>query len=135
MQKKLSSDNCFEEHQITVFNKLIEPIDKFVAKLHSKLAKHPNQKYEYYDFFTFLVYYFTSSAQSLKRLLNGERYKGLLPNELKLRQVPYSTFSDAFERFSPDLFRAGFKHLIQDLHLKEIPELMVLGTLYCIDGS
>jgi hypothetical protein len=135
MQKKLSSNNCFEEHQITVFKKLIEPIDQFVAKQNEKLVKHPNQKYEYYDFFTFLVYYFTSEAQSLKLLINGLLNKGLLPNELNIPQVPYSTFSDALERFSPDLFRAGFKHLIQNLHLKEIPELMVLGTLYCIDGS
>lgn len=106
-----------------------------MANQNDSLPKHHNQKYEYYDFFVFFVYYFTSGAKSLKLLINGLLNKGLLPDELKLRQVPYSTFSDAFERFSPNLFRSVFQHLIQKLHFKEIPELMVLGTLYCIDGS
>ncbi len=66
----------------------------------------------------------------MKLLINGLLNKGLLPNELELRQVPYSTFSDAFERFSPELFRAVFQHLLQTLHFKKIPELMALGTLY-----
>ena len=58
-----------------------------------------------------------------------------MANELKLQQVPYSTFSDALERFSPKLFQAVFQHVLQTLSFKEIPELMALGTLCCIDGS
>jgi hypothetical protein len=130
-----TSDNCLNQPQPTVFKKLIDPIDEFVTNQNEKLVKHHNQKYEYYDFFIFLIYYFVSIATSLKLLINTLLNKGLLPNELNLRQVPYSTFSDAFERFSPNLFRDVFQHLIKDLHFKEIPELMVLGTLYCIDGS
>ena len=132
---KSTSDNCLNQPQPTVFKKLIGPIDEFVANQNEKLVKHHNQKYEYYDFFIFLIYYFVSGAKSIKLLINTLLNKGLLPNELNLRQVPYSTFSDAFERFSPNLFRDVFQHLIKDLHFKEIPELMVLGTLYCIDGS
>jgi len=83
----------------------------------------------------FLVYYFVSETKSLKLLINTLLNKGLLPNELNLRQVPYSTFSDAFERFSPNLFQDVFQHIIKKIHFKEIPELMVFGTLYCVDGS
>jgi hypothetical protein len=132
---KSTEDNSLSEPQTTVFKKLIEPMEQFVVNQNDSLPKHPNQKYEYNDFLVFLVYYFTTEAKSLKLLINGLLNKGLLPNELELRQVPYSTFSDAFERFSPELFRAVFQHLLQTLHFKKIPELMALGTLYCIDGS
>jgi len=134
MQKRIS-DSCQEKTQPTVFKTLISPIDEFLANQNDSLPKHPNQKYEYYDFFILLVYYFTSEAQSLKLLINGLLNKSLLPDELKLRKVPYSTCSDAFERFSPKLFRAVFQHILQLKHFKNIPELMALGTLYCIDGS
>jgi len=89
-----TSYNCLNEPQTTVFKKLIEPINEFVAEQNEKLEKHHNQKYEYYDFFSFLVYYFTSEAKSLKLLINGLLLnKGLLPDELELKVVPYSTFS------------------------------------------
>ncbi len=103
--QEITLDSSQEKTQTTVFKKLISPIDEFVANQNDSLPKHHNQKYEYYDFFVFFVYYFTSGAKSLKLLINGLLNKGLLPDELKLRQVPYSTFSDAFERFSPNLFR------------------------------
>jgi len=132
---ELISDDCLSEPQTTVFKKLISPIDEFVATQNDSLPKHHNQKYEYYDFFVLLVFYFISEYSSLKLLINGSLNKGLLPDALKLRQVPYSTCSEAFERFSPDLFRTVFQHLTQNLYFKEIPELVALGTLYCIDGS
>jgi hypothetical protein len=132
---ELTSDNCLNEPQPTVFKKLIEPVEEFVANQSDSLPKHHNQKYWYYDFFTLLVYYFTSNAQSLKLLIDGLLNKDLLPKELNLRQVPYSTFSDAFERFPPQLFQAVFQHLLQNMPFKKIPELVALGTLYCIDGS
>jgi len=130
-----TNDNSLNQPQPTVFKKLIEPIEEFVAKQNDELPKHHNQKYEYYDFFIFLNYYFVSGAKSLKLLINTLLNQGLLPNELNLRPVPYSTFSDAFERFSPNLFRDVFQYLVKDFHFKEIPELMILGTLYCVDGS
>ena len=89
---ELTSDDCLNEPQQTVFKKLIEPVEEFVANQNDSLPKHPNQKYEYYDFFMLLIYYFTSNAQSLKLLINSLLNKGLLPIELNLRQVPYSTF-------------------------------------------
>jgi hypothetical protein len=49
--------------------------------------------------------------------------------------VARSTFNDAFERFSPDLFKEVFIYLLKTLSLIAIPELAALGTLYCIDGS
>ncbi len=49
--------------------------------------------------------------------------------------MPRSTFNEAFERFSPDLFRAVFVFLLGTLTLQTVPELAALGVFYCIDGS
>lgn len=133
--QKLTSDESNEKIQVTVFKKLIEPIDAFLAEQEEKLPKHHNQKYGYYDFFVLLAYYFTSGVSSLKLLVNGLLNKGLLSEALNLRKVPYSTCNEAFDRHPIDLFRSVFQHLIQTLHMKSIPELMAFGTLCCIDGS
>jgi hypothetical protein len=110
-------------------------ITGFFTARNNLLPKHHNQKFGYYDFFVILVYFFTSEYSSLKLFINGLLNKGLLADELKLQQVPYSTFSDAFERFPSELFQAVFQYVLQTLPFKQIPELMTLGTLCCIDGS
>jgi hypothetical protein len=79
-------------------------------------------------FFRTLICYLVSGTPSLKLFLNTLLNKGLLPDALKLTPVPYSTFSDAFERFSPHLFRKVFEHLIATLPLKHIPELAYAFT-------
>ena len=106
-----SADNCLNESQTTVFKKLIEPVEQFVANQNDSLPKHPNQKYEYYDFFVFLVYYFTSETKSLKLLINGLLNKGLLPNELNLRQVPYMMLLNVFPQNYFELFFSIFYRL------------------------
>ena len=121
--------------QPTVFQKLLEPVEPFVREQNQRLPKHPNQKYEYYDFFRLLIYYFVGGTKSLKLLINTRLNRGLLPAELGLRPVPYSTCQDAFERFRPQLFQAVFHHLLSTRYFKAVPELASLGTLYCIDGS
>ncbi len=121
--------------QPTVFHKLLEPVEDFVKEQNHRLPKHRNQKYDYEDFFRLLIYYFVSGTKSLKLLVQAQLNTGLLPPELGLRAVPYSTCQDAFERFSPGLFQAVFQHLLSRLSFKAVPELASLGTLYCIDGS
>ncbi len=34
----------------TVFEQLLAPINEFIEKQGAKLPRHPNQKFEYYDF-------------------------------------------------------------------------------------
>ncbi len=121
--------------QPTVFQKLLEPVEDFVKEQNRRLPKHRNQKYDYEDFFRLLMYYFVSGTKSLKLLVQAQLNTGLLPAELGLRAVPYSTCQDAFERFCPGLFQAVFQHLLSKLSFKAVPELASLGTLYCIDGS
>ena len=123
------------DEQPTVFQKLLEPVERFVREQNERLPKHPHQKYMYADFFRLLIYYFVSGTASLKLLIKARLNLGLLAPELGLRPVPYSTCQEAFERFSPRLFQAVFQHLLSSISFKAVPELAALGTLYCIDGS
>ena len=120
--------------QPTVFHKLIEPVKDFVKEQNHRLPKHPRQKYDYENFFRLLIYYFVSGGTSLKLLVQTWLNAGLLPPELGLRPVPYSTCQEAFERFSPPLFQAVFQQLLSTISFKAVPELASLGRLYCIDG-
>lgn len=49
--------------------------------------------------------------------------------------MAYTTFGEAFERFSVSLFQKIFEHLLTTLKYKSIPELETLGKRYCVDGS
>ena len=119
----------------TVFQKLLEPVERFVQEQSQQLPKHPKEKYPYEAFFRLLIYYFVSGSKSLKLLINAQLNLGLLPAALGLQPVPYSTCQEAFERFSPRLFQAVFQHLLSTVSFKAIPELATLGTVCCIDGS
>lgn len=94
-----------------------------------------NQKLGYYDFVRILIYFFVTGGGSLKLFICTKLNKGLLPNTLNLQHVPYSTIGEAFERFSVNLFRDVFRHILQTVQFKDIPELAALGKLYCVDGS
>lgn len=113
----------------------MEPAQAFVEKQSKQLTPHHREKFSYQDFFRLLAFYFVSDIPSISLLINTYLKKDLLPPQLKLPQVPRSTFDDAFERFSPELFKSVFIHLLATLKLKVIPELAALGVLYCVDGS
>jgi hypothetical protein len=85
----------------TVFQKLLEPVERFVQEQSRQRPKHPTEKYTYEAFFRLLIYYFVSGTKSLKLLVNTQLNLGLLPAALGLQPVPYSTCQEAFERFSP----------------------------------
>lgn len=119
----------------TVFEKLIAPVADFIQKQDQQLPRHPNQKYFYVDFFRLLIYFYVSGSNSLKLFVQTRLNSGLLSPSLGLRPVPYTTCLDAFDRFSPDLFQAVFRHLLAHLPLKAVPEFAAIGTLCCIDGS
>ena len=118
----------------TVFDKLLEPVMPFVEEQGQNLIPHHNEKFSFQNFFRLLIYFFVSNYKSINLLIDMLQ-KGTIPSELNLGNVPYSTLSDAFERFSSDLFKAIFISLLSTMSLKAIPELEALGILYCVDGS
>ena len=130
-----NTTDCAISMQVKVFDQILEPLEDFVRNQDQELPKHPNQKFGYYDFFRLLMYFFVSEGKSLRLFIDTLLNKGLVPKNLHLRVVPYSTFGEAFERFSVNLFQEVFQYLLSTVPFKQIPELAALGTLYCIDGS
>jgi hypothetical protein len=119
----------------TVFDALLEPVQDYVDQQNRDRDPHHNETFSYEAFFRLLAYYFVSGIGSMALFLDPYLKKGLIPPALNLRSVPRSTLNDAFERFSPDLFRDVFLFLLSKLHLQVVPELEALGRFYCIDGS
>jgi hypothetical protein len=124
-----------EESKPSVFNKLLQPALEKVIEQGKQLPRHHNQTFDYVAFFRLLIFYLTSDIKSLRLFIETILNKGLLSPGLNLCPVPYTTFGEAFERFSVSLFREVFEHLLTTLKFKCIPELEALGKLYCIDGS
>ena len=135
LQNLLLQNLLLEENKPSVFNKLLQPALEKVIEQGKQLPRHHNQTFDYVAFFRLLIFYFTSDIKSLRLLINTFLNKGLLPPALNLCSVPYTTFGEAFERFSVSLFIDVFEHLLTTLKFKCIPELDTLGKLYCIDGS
>jgi hypothetical protein len=123
------------ESRPNVFNKLLQPALEKVIEQEKQLPRHHNQTFDYVAFFSINIFYFTTDIKSLRLFMETILNKGLLPPALNLCQVPYTTFGEAFERFSVSLFQEVFEHLLTTLKFKCIPELEALGKLYCIDGS
>jgi len=106
-----------------------------VCEQNQQLPKHHNQKLDYEQFVTTLLYFFTAYPGSLKLFITTRLNRGLLPPSLGFKPVPYSTFQEGFSRFPPRLFQAMFQYLVEKLPLKAVPELATLGVLCCADGS
>jgi hypothetical protein len=119
----------------TVFEYLLKPIDDFLKKQDADLKRHHNQKLSYYAFIRLLIYFFVAEGKSFKLFIETKLNKGLLPAELNLTTVPYTTINEAFEHFSIRLFREVFQHILKTVPFRQLPELATLGTFYCIDGS
>ena len=119
----------------TVFDALLAPVQAFVDQQEQHRTPHHNETFSYAAFFRLLAYYVVSDIPSIALFITTYLKKGLLSPTLKLPYVPRSTFNEAFERFSSDLFRAVFAFLLSSLSLQVVPEIAALGVFYCIDGS
>ncbi|MCP4455660.1 MAG: IS4 family transposase, partial [Planctomycetes bacterium] len=118
-----------------MFDALLAPVQAFVENQDQQRTPHQNETFSSAAFFRLLAYYVVSEIPSIALFITTYLKKGLLSPALKLPYVPRSTFNDAFERFSPDLFRAVFTFLLSSLSLQVVPEIAALGVFYCIDGS
>ncbi len=120
----------------TVFEKILEPVLPFVEEQSLKLKPHHNEKLCFQAFFRLLIFYFLrKSIPSAKVLICSLLNKGVLSPKLKLQQISYTAFIEAFDRFSPELFKAVFQSLILTVGVQSVPELAAFGPLICVDGS
>ena len=126
------SYSSYEEKNI--YSKIIEPIEQTIKETEQKLKHHHNEKFTFYNFCYLLIFYFVSGQKSCNQFIDALN-KNQFPSELNLKSVPYSTFKEGFERFSPALFRNLFFKLLSVITIASIPELNSLGQLFLVDGS
>ncbi|MDM8543818.1 hypothetical protein QUF90_22305, partial [Desulfococcaceae bacterium HSG9] len=120
----------------TVFEKILEPAMPSVEEESLKLTPHHNEKLSFKAFFRQLIFYFLrKSIPGAKVFICSLLNKGALSPELNLQQISYTAFIEAFDRFSPVLFKAVFQGQILTVSLQSVPELAVFGPLICVDGS
>ena len=116
---------------MTVFEKLLEPIEEKLAELEESRAKHHNEKLSWATFMKVLIYFFVSGADSRNSL---ETKLAVADERLRLPRLSRSTISEAFQRFDPSLSRALLGSVMQGA-VSSVPELALLGQLMLIDGS
>jgi len=112
--------------QPIVFEKLLEPVNDFVIEQDSKLFKHHNQKFGYYAFFRILIYFFIVGEKNLKLFIDTKLKKGLLSEKLGLQKVAYTTFYEAFERFTSTGSAQVLSHLFQDVFKHLLTKFLLL---------
>lgn len=117
---------------MSVFAKLLEPINGILNELEEGRHKHHNEKLSWMDFIKVLIYHFTIRSDSRNtlavKLANAEPTLGL-------PVLAVATISDAFRRFDNKLAHEALKRLLHEIDLPEIPELRLFGSIYLVDGS
>ena len=124
--------NIARDNQRTTFNKLIEPIMSFLERHERNHPPHHREKFHFADFVKKLVYHFAKNCESGRQLVTDIE---TAPPELELSEVKRSTFFDAFQRFPVVWFTNLLAFLLATVMWQSIPELDLLGKLYCVDGS
>ena len=120
------------QRKCTTFDQIIEPIMNEVTTIEANRTPHHRETLSYQLFVRLLVYYFLTPTESGRQLLTDAA--SALP-QLRLQQVSRSTFFDAFNRFPVEWFQRLLATLLTTTQWASIPELNILGKLYCIDGS
>lgn len=116
----------------TTFDQLIAPLMNQVATIEANRTPHHRETLSFRMFTRLLVYYFLTPTQSGRQLITDVLSAAA---ELGLQRVSRSTFFDAFNRFPVEWFQRLLGTLLTTSGWASIPELDVLGKLYCIDGS
>lgn len=120
------------EVNCTTFDQLIAPIMTKVAAIEGSRAIHHRESLTFVAFVRLLIYYFVTPTESGRQLLTD--VLSAAPS-LGLAKVERSTFFDGFNRFPVVWFQMLLGTALTVTSWQTIPEMAVLGQLYCIDGS
>jgi hypothetical protein len=120
------------EKDCTTFDVLFQPLESPLAQHECDHPPHHRETLHFKWFVRLLVYHFTKGCESGRQLLTDTLSAA---PELGLPEVKHSTFFDAFQRFPTAWFASLLSFLLTAVVWKAIPELNVLGKLYCVDGS
>ena len=116
----------------TTFDELCEPINPFLEQHERDHPPHHRERLHFADFVRKLVYHFAKNCESGRQLVTDLE---TAPPDLEIGEVKRSTFFDAFQRFPVAWFANLLAYLLAAVVWQAIPELEMLGKLYCVDGS
>ncbi len=120
------AENC------TTFDQLIAPIMTKVNAIEASRTIHHRESLTFAAFVRLLIYYFVTPTESGRQLLTD--VLSAAPS-LGVAKVARATFFDAFNRFPVVWFQLLLGTVLTATNWQTIPEMAVLGQLYCIDGS
>jgi hypothetical protein len=120
------------EVNCTTFDQLIAPIMTKVNAIEASRTIHHRESLTFAAFVRLLIYYFVTPTESGRQLLTDAL--SAAPS-LGLAPVERSTFFDGFNRFPVVWFQMLLGTVLRVTRWQTIPEIAVLGQLYCIDGS
>lgn len=120
------------EENCTTFDQLIAPIMTKVQAIEASRTIHHQESLTFAAFVRLLIYYFVTPTESGRQLLTD--VLSAAPS-LGVEKVARATFFDAFNRFPVAWFQMLLGTVLTVTNWQTIPEMAVLGQLYCIDGS
>jgi hypothetical protein len=120
------------EENCTTFDQLIAPIMTKVNAIEASRTIHHRESLTFAAFVRLLIYYFVTPTESGRQLLTD--VLSAAPS-LGVAKVARATFFDAFNRFPEVWFQLLLGTVLTVTSWQTIPEMAVLGQLYCIDGS
>lgn len=116
----------------SVLDELMEPLNSPLKELEKARVIHHREVLTLTAFVRLMVYYFVNQIKSGRLLVSGSESADA---ELEIMDVKRSTLFDAFTRFPVKWFAMMLGVVLSSVMWHELPELALLGKLYCIDGS
>jgi len=118
-----------------VFNHITAPLQDLLKKEVKLLETDASvYKLSLYFFTINLVYAIINEISSIS-LLVTETKTSVSTKKLDLVHASKSMYSEAFERYDPQIFKRLFLGLLEHLNFMQIPELEKLGRFILADGS
>ena len=119
----------------TAFCSILKPVIHIIEN-YGKELKDDAEKYKlsFVPFTLNLIYGFIMGIPSISLLVTHIKTKPEL-GELSSVIASKSMYSEAFLRYSPDIYRNIFLQLLQNADFKSIPHLEAIGKIFPVDGS
>jgi Transposase DDE domain len=119
----------------TVLDTILAPLRALLREQCTQLKDDAdNYKLSLAPFVLNLVFAVLNNIKSISLLIT-EIDSSAVAREIGLIKASKSMYSEAFVRYRATIFRNLFLGLLERLNFLSIPELQLLGSLVCVDGS
>jgi hypothetical protein len=118
-----------------VFDEIVAPVMPLIIKEAQRLPQDTSKYTLSFQPFTLnLLFALIKGIKSIS-LLVTEIKTSSEAKALSLVNASKSMYSEAFYRYSPQIYRTLFYTLLEKVNFLEIPEIQALGRFCCVDGS